>query len=44
MKDNLLQFLKNKTTTFTVEEVNQMTAIVNQLEEPKEETEPKKKK
>ena len=41
MKEKLIQFLKAKSTTFSVEEVNTIIAIVSQLEEKKEE---KKKK
>lgn len=34
-KESLIKFLKGRTTTFTVEEVNAMVSIVNTLEEPK---------
>jgi len=36
MKEQLIAFLKKKTTTFSVEEVNQIIQIVSTLEEPKE--------
>lgn len=34
-KQTLIDFLQRRTTTFTINEVMQMIAIVSQLEEPK---------
>lgn len=42
MKEQLINFLKQKQAVLTVEEVNQVIGIVNNLEEP-EEKKPKKK-
>jgi len=43
MKEQLIKFLKSKQTVFQVEEINQIIAIVSQLDEPKLKSEPKKK-
>lgn len=43
-KENLLKFLDQKTTTFTVADVNAIKAIVESLEEPKPEEKKASKK
>lgn len=42
-KNNLINFLKGKTATFTFDEIIQMIAIISKLEDPKPEEPPKKK-
>lgn len=37
-KDTLIKFLKGKATTFTLDEVNGMIALISGLEEPKPKT------
>jgi len=44
MKNNLIKFLKQRTTTFTIEEMNAIINTVDQLEEPQTEEDKKGKK
>ena len=44
MKEQLIQFFKNRATAITVEEINQIMVILEKLENPSMEKPVKKKK
>ena len=44
MKENLIKYLQEKQTTFTLGELNQIINVISKLEEPKEKPVEAKKK